>query len=80
VPVFFTFIGDALMHIIILFSYNSCQLDRIDLGFVRRSQQESNSRETCTLKKCCDDMERQNVVAKMSEKNLITFYRDMNYS
>jgi hypothetical protein len=33
VPVFFTFIGDALMHIIILISYNSCQLDRICLAF-----------------------------------------------
>jgi hypothetical protein len=26
VPVFFTFIGDALMHVITLFNYSSCQL------------------------------------------------------
>jgi len=52
VPVFFTFIGDALMHIIILLSYNSCQLDRICLAFVWRNQQERNSRERCKLKEC----------------------------
>jgi len=50
-PVFFTFIVDALMHIIMLFSYNSCQLDRIGLAFVCRDQHESNSRERCRLKK-----------------------------
>jgi hypothetical protein len=51
VPVFFTLIGDALMHIIMLFSYSSCQFDRIRLAFVWRNQQESNSRERCKLKK-----------------------------
>jgi hypothetical protein len=51
VPEFFTFIGDALMHIIIPFSYNSFQLDRIGLAFVWRNQQQSNSRERCKLKK-----------------------------
>ena len=51
VPVFFTFIRDALMHIITLFNYISCQLDRIGLAFVWRNQQESNSRERCKLKK-----------------------------
>jgi hypothetical protein len=34
VPVFFTFIGDVLMPVITLLSYNSCQLDRRDLAFV----------------------------------------------
>jgi hypothetical protein len=51
VPVFFTFIGDALMHIIIPFGYNSCQLDRIGLAFVWRNQQESNSRKKVQAEK-----------------------------
>jgi hypothetical protein len=43
-----------------LFSYNSCQLDRLGLAFLWRNQQKSNSRETRVLKK----MLKKNAVAK----------------
>jgi hypothetical protein len=56
------------------------ELHNIGLAFVWRKQQECNLREmTKIVKDRCNDSERQNVLAKFSEKSSLTLYREMNF-
>jgi hypothetical protein len=57
------------------------ELHNIGLAFVRRNQQECNWKEMLRLvKEKCNDIERQNILAKFPEKNSLTLYRELNFS
>jgi hypothetical protein len=52
----------------------------IDLAFMWREQEECNLRViTMILKDRCNDIERQNILSKLSEKRSLTLYREMNF-
>jgi hypothetical protein len=56
------------------------ELYNIGLGFMWRKQQEYNLREiTKIVKDRSNDIERQNILAKLSEKTQLTLYREMNF-
>jgi hypothetical protein len=55
------------------------ELHNIGLAFVWRKQ-DCNLREILRLvKERCNDMERQNILAKFPEKRLLTLYRELNF-
>jgi hypothetical protein len=57
------------------------ELHKIGLASVWRKQQECNLREMLRLvKERCNDMERQNILAKFLEKRSLTLYREFNFS
>jgi 23S rRNA maturation mini-RNase III len=56
------------------------ELHNIGLAFVWRKQQDWTLRKmTKTLRDRCNDIERQNSLAKFSEKSTLTLYREMNF-
>jgi hypothetical protein len=56
------------------------ELYNIGLTFVWRKQQESNLKEVKKIvKDRCNDIDRQNIVAKMSEKISLTLYWETNF-
>jgi hypothetical protein len=57
------------------------ELHNIGLAFVWRNQQECNWKEMLRLvKERCDDIERQNMIAKFPDKSSLTLYRELNFS
>jgi hypothetical protein len=57
------------------------ELHNIGLAFGWRKKQERNLRELLRLvKERCNDMERQNILAKFPEKNSLTLYSELNFS
>jgi hypothetical protein len=57
------------------------KLHNIGLTFVWRKQQECNWKEMLRfVKERCNDIERQNILAKFPEKGSLTLYRELNFS
>jgi hypothetical protein len=56
------------------------EVHNMGLALVWRKQQECNLREILKTVKDGHDIERQNILAKMSEKNSLTLHREMNFS
>jgi hypothetical protein len=57
------------------------ELHNVGLAFVWRQQQECNWREMLRLmKERCNDIERQNILAKFPEKSSLTLYIELNFS
>jgi hypothetical protein len=57
------------------------ELHNTRLAFVSRKQQECNWKELLRLmKERCNDIERQNILAKFPEKSSLTLYRELNFS
>jgi hypothetical protein len=56
------------------------ELHNMGLAFVWRKQQECNWKEMLRLvKERCNDTERQNMLAKFSDKRSLTLYRELNF-
>ena len=57
------------------------ELHNIELAFVRRNQQECNWKEMLKLvKERCNNIEKQNMLAKFLDKSSLTLYRELNSS